>query len=81
MQIAKISQKVSRYSFKRGWMRVTLGEKEAVKKELLEVFGSYSRPFWTAILYGRKPLTVDQMEAVEAVFAKYGIRKSNIWGS
>lgn len=81
MQITRICHFSNRYSFQRGWLKVTLGEKETVKREILDTFGHYSRPFWTDLLYGRKALTIDQMEAIEAVFAKRKIRKSNIWGS
>jgi hypothetical protein len=80
MQIGRIIQNASRYSIQKGYLRVPLGDKEVVKNEILDVFGHHSRPFWTAILYGRKPLTVDQMEAIEKVFADHRIKKSQIWG-
>ena len=69
---------MSRYTFYKGWQRVALGDRKIIKAEILDIFKSYSRPFWTNILYGRKPLTLDQMEAIEQVFAKYKIK--NIWG-
>lgn len=80
MQITQIRQKSGRYSFQKGFQKVTIGEKETVKIEILDVFGHYSRPFWTNLLYGRKALTIDEMEAIEAVFAKHNIKKSKIWG-
>jgi adenylate kinase family enzyme len=60
-------------------MRVPQGDKKIIKDEILNIFKHYSRPFWAGILYGRKPLTLDQMEAIEQVFKNHGIRK-NIWG-
>lgn len=80
MSMAKNTQSQNRYSFRRGWMRVPPVESKAVKQEILEYFDCYSRPFWTEILYGRKPLTLDQMEAIEAIFINHKVKKSNIWG-
>ena len=69
---------MNRYTFIKGWMRVRLGDKKSIKAEILDIFKHYSRPFWTGLLYGRKPLNMDQMEAIEEVFKKHGIKK--IWG-
>lgn len=80
MQIAKKRQKSERYSFRKGWRKISREESSLVKDEILNIFGHYSRPFWTDLLYGRKALTIDEMEAIKDVFIKCKIKKSNIWG-
>lgn len=71
---------MNRYSFMKGWMRVPQGDKEAVKHQILSIYQHWSRPFWTAILYGRKKINIDQMEATEAVFQNLKPPIKKIWG-
>ena len=71
MTIAK-----KRYSFKKAYERVPLGQIESLKKELYSVFSINNRTSWYNKLKGiTSPSIV--VEAVETVFLKYGIE--NCW--
>lgn len=76
----KLPRTNSRYSIRKAFGRVPGDDQPVVRKKILDVFGRYSRPFWTSILYGRKPLNIDQMEALEKIFAELKPPVKRIWG-
>ncbi|MCE8847482.1 hypothetical protein K0F00_02820 [Bacteroides fragilis] len=72
MTIAK-----KRYSFKKAYERVPLGQIEGLKKELYSVFSINNRTSWYNKLKGITSPSIEVVEAVETVFLKYGIE--NCW--
>lgn len=66
------------WSFQKGFDQVPKGMLNQVKEELMAVFNITTRAAWYRRLYGSTIPRADQVQAVEAVFKKYGIK--NIWG-
>jgi len=68
-----------RFSIQRGWMQVRKMDSNAVKGEIMAALGLTSDPSWHQRLYGYIEPKVSEYEAINAIFAKYGIKR-NIWG-
>ena len=65
-------------SFLNGWCQLRAVDQPKVKKDILSALGITSG--WYDRLNGkRKRLDIEEMEHIEAVFAKYGVVE-NIWG-
>lgn len=75
----KLLKTNSRYSIRKAYGRVPGDDQLVIRKKILDVFSCYSRPFWTAILYGRKPLNFDQAEAIEKIFIELKPPVKKIW--
>lgn len=63
-----------RYSFKKGYLQVSLEEKDNLKAELLSVLNNPSRSYFSMKLNkGIIDISVTLYTAITAVFNKYGI--------
>lgn len=67
------------YSFRKGFDQVPVGIVKKVKAELMSALGVKSYPAWLNRLRGNIEPKVSEVQAIEKVFANYGI--TNIWGS
>jgi hypothetical protein len=66
------------YSFKRGFNQVPIGKADTVKKEIMESLEIISKAAWERRLNGNVDPRVSEITAIEAVFAKHGIKQ--VWG-
>lgn len=66
------------YSFKKGFSQVKNGQTVEVREKLMSVLSITTRASWSARLNGRIEPKVSEAQAIEKVFAEYGIK--NIWG-
>lgn len=69
------------YSFQKGYGKIQHGDAPKVKAEIMLVLNITSRPAWLRRINGITIPTVKEVEDVESVFLKYGVKKSNVWGS
>lgn len=66
------------YSFKKGFNQVQIGKTSEVKEKLMSVLSITTRASWSSRLNGRIVPKVSEAQAIEKVFAEYGIKQ--IWG-
>lgn len=66
--------------FEKGLNLVKFGDYKAVVAELYTALGISNRTSFAAYKRGAIELKVAQATAIEGVFAKYGISKTQIWG-
>lgn len=71
---------MTEFAFKRGLDHVPLGKVKQAKKELMEALNITTRVSWSKRLRGLIEPKVTEAEAIEQVFARYGIKKDQIWG-
>lgn len=63
-----------RYSFKKGYMQVQLADRNAVRKELMNILGiSYSNYLSRMLSEGIANISVDRYDAITRAFARRGI--------
>lgn len=71
--IAKI-----RYSFKKGYLQVPIGEKEKVRDELKNILGISGRTYFSTILNsGIENISLPKYEAINQAFARRNI--TDVW--
>lgn len=64
-----------RYSFKKGYLQVSLEEKDKLKSDLIEVLNNPSRSYFSRKLNnGIIDISVTLFSAITAVFEKYDIK-------
>lgn len=66
------------YSFKRGISQVKVKDLGAVRTEIMSALGITSRMGYNQRLNGKIEPRVSEAEAIEKIFAKYGIK--DVWG-
>ena len=68
----------TRYSFKKGFMQVSIGEKNAVKKELMGILGITGKTYFSTILNAGIPnISITKYNAITQAFARRGI--TDVW--
>ena len=77
-QTDKVVKGREEFSFLRGWSQVKNFQMQQVKNEILDALGLKTRVSWYQRLYGNIEPRITEARAIEAVFAKYGIK--DIWG-
>lgn len=70
--------KLSEFSFQKGWSQVKQGEICVVRSKLMTVLGIKTRMAFLDRLNGKVEPRVSEYRAIEAVFEAHGI--SHIWG-
>lgn len=66
------------YSFKKGISQVKLKDLRGVRAEIMSALGITSKMAYNQRLNGKIEPRVSEAEAIEKIFAKYGIK--NVWG-
>jgi len=68
------------HSFKRGYGLIPYRDIRKAREDIKAVLGISARSQWYQRLYGNIIPNVEEKEAIEKVFAKYKVKKSDIWG-
>lgn len=77
-EIGKTAIAKTRYSFKKGFMQVSIGEKDAVKKELMDILGITGRTYFSTVLNaGIQDISISKYQAITNLFARRGI--TDVW--
>ena len=77
-EIGKTAIAKTRYSFKKGFMQVSIGEKSAVKNELMKVLGITGRTYFSTVLNaGIMDISISKYQAITHLFARRGI--TDVW--
>ena len=69
---------MNEYSFQKGWFQVRQGESAAVRVRLQAALDAFTRQAFRDRLKGMVNHTAEQREAIERIFAEYGI--TDVWG-
>ena len=69
---------MNKNSFKKALGQIKVNDTEKVKKEIMEALKIVTRQAWANRRDGKTGLLVDEKEAIENIFKKYGVTK--IWG-
>ena len=68
----------TRYSFKKGYLQVPIGEKEKVRYELNNIIGISGRTYFSTILNsGIENISLPKYEAINQAFARRNI--TDVW--
>lgn len=68
----------TRYSFKKGYLQVSIGEKEKVREELKEILGINGRTYFSTILNsGIVDISLPKYELINQAFARRNI--TDVW--
>jgi hypothetical protein len=68
------------HSFKRGYGMIPYKDIRKAREDIKNVLGITSRSQWYQRLSGKIIPDVEEKEAIEKVFIKYRVKKSDIWG-
>jgi hypothetical protein len=77
----KMVRPSTEYSFKKGFLLIPIGAADEVKKEIMSALRITTRTSWSKRLRGLVIPKVDEAELIEEIFAKYGIKKADVWGT
>ena len=66
------------FSFKKGWNQLKRDNVKDCRKKIMEALGLTSRPPFYYRLNGKVEPKVTEAEAIERIFAEYGI--TEVWG-
>jgi hypothetical protein len=77
MANAEVIEKKS-FSFKRGWDKLQKKDVKIVREEIIKVLKLEHRQNFYPRLYGSVEPKISEYEAIEAIFAKYGV--TDVWG-
>lgn len=69
---------VRSFSFKKGWNQLKQGDVEQCRNKLMDALGLTSTPPFYQRLNGKVEPKVTEAEAIERIFAEYGI--TEVWG-
>lgn len=69
---------MERYSFQKGYNQIKLQDKNIVKRKIMRALKITTPPSWYQRLNGNIEPRVSEAKAIEAIFAKYGIK--DVWG-
>jgi hypothetical protein len=70
----------SQYSFQRGWYRLRQSEVAEARAKIMAMFGITTRMAFIKRLNGDTMGIPSDRDAIERVFAEYGIEKDKVWG-
>lgn len=77
-EIGKTTIAKTRYSFKKGYMQVSIGDKDTIKKELMDILGITGRTYFSTILNaGITDISMTKYQAITQAFARRGI--TDVW--
>lgn len=68
---------MKKFSLKKGFNQISIGDSSKVKKELMDALHITSRSAWSLYLRGIYQPRYDEVQVIEQIFAQYGI--TNIW--
>jgi len=68
------------YSFKKGYGMIPYRDIRKAREDLKETLGISSRSQWYQRLSGKIIPNVEEKQNIESVFAKYKVKKSDVWG-
>jgi hypothetical protein len=69
---------MEKYSFQRGYNQVQIQYKKAVQRKIMRALKITTPPSWYQRLNGNVEPRISEAKAIEAIFAKYGIKE--VWG-
>lgn len=75
----KTNSMEARFSFQKGFGQVKQKDVVRVRAEIMQALGITTRPNWNRRLKGEVVPKVTEAEAIEAIFAKYGVKE--VWGA
>ena len=68
----------TRYKFRKGYLQVSLREKNEVRQELMQVFGTADKAYFSQLLNkGIVNIRLPHYEAINHIFARRGI--TDVW--
>lgn len=76
---SKTNSMEARFSFQKGFGQVKQKDIPAVRQEIMAALGITTRPNWSRRLKGEVVPKVTEAEAIEAIFARYGVK--DVWGA
>ncbi|MDD2300461.1 MAG: hypothetical protein PHU69_12600 [Fermentimonas sp.] len=68
------------HSFKKGYGMIPYRDIRKAREEIKEVLGISSRSQWYQRLSGKIIPNVEEKQNIELVFAKYKVKKTDVWG-
>lgn len=71
--------KTKEFSFWKGWSQVRLMDQKEVQRKIMEALNVESRMAWNQRRLGNIIPKVPEAEAIEKIFAEYGI--TEVWGA
>ena len=72
---------MEKYQFKKGWKNLRYDDRKAVMSEIMEVLHIKSLVSFHRRKRGIPSPRMDEVEKIEAVFVKYGVPQTKIWGT
>jgi len=72
---------MEKYAFKKGWKNLRYDDRKAVMSEIMEVLHIKSLVSFHRRKRGIPSPRMDEVEKIEAVFVKYGVPQTKIWGT
>lgn len=66
--------------FKAGVSRIPRRDFPVLRSELMRAWGITSATAWYERLRGERALSPAEVDAAERIFAKYGVKRDQIWG-
>ncbi len=66
------------FSFKKGWKKLPIGAAANVRVKIMDALGIKAKPNFYARLNGDVEPKVTEAQAIEGIFAEYGIKE--VWG-
>ena len=76
----KTTENEIQYSFQRGWYRLRQSEVAEARSRIMAMFGITTRMAFLKRLNGDTMGIPADREAIERLFAEYGIEKDKVWG-
>lgn len=68
------------HSFKKGYGMIPYRDIRKAREEIKEVLGITARSQWYQRLNGKIIPNVEEKDAIEKIFAKYKVKKHDVWG-
>lgn len=68
------------HSFKKGYGMIPYRDIRKAREEIKEVLGISARSQWYQRLNGKIIPNVEEKDAIEKIFVKYKVKKSDVWG-
>ena len=72
---------MEKYAFKKGWKNLRYDDRKAVMSEIMGVLHIKSLVSFHRRKRGIPSPRMDEVEKIEAVFVKYGVPQTKIWGT
>lgn len=72
---------MGKYAFKKGWKNLRYDDRNAVMSEIMEVLHIKSLVSFHRRKRGIPSPRMEEVDKIEAVFVKYGVPQTKIWGT